>query len=129
MRTYHHADLTERIIGCALAVHSVLGPGLLENAYHRCLAAEFRFQEIPFKSEVPIPIIYRDEIIPIAYRMDFVLYDRIILELKAVDSVSPFVTAQILTYLKLTNLDIALLVNFNATPLRSGIKRFLNKSI
>lgn len=123
---YPHSDLTEQIIGCALSVHRILGPGLLESAYQGCLAAEFRYQGIAHKSQVCIPIFYRDEIIPVSYKMDFVVHDRIVVELKAVESIAPIITAQILTYLRLTHLPVALLINFNAYPLKAGIRRFAN---
>lgn len=127
MRNYPHSEITERILACAFTVGRVLGPGLLESAYQRCLEAEFRHEKIPFKSQVPIPIVYRNEVISVSYRLDFVVDNKIIVELKAVDTVAPIVTAQILTYLKLTDLPVALLINFNTAPLRTGIQRFLNK--
>lgn len=129
MPNYVHTDITERIIGCALSVHTALGPGLLESAYQRCLEAEFRYQDIPYKSQVPVPLIYRDEFVPASYRLDFVVHNKIIVELKAIDAVSPLVTAQLLTYLKLTDLPLALLINFNTMPLRTGIKRFVNNRL
>ena len=122
-------EITERIIGCALTVQKTLGPGLLENAYQRCLAAEFRYQGVRHESQVGVPIIYRSEIVPLAYRLDFVVEKTVIVELKAVDSVAPIVNAQLLTYLKLTNLPIAPLINFNSFPLRAGIKRMVHKPI
>ena len=128
MTAYPQSAITERIIGCAIEVHAALGPGLLESAYQKCLSAEFRHQNIRFKSQVAIPIIYRYETIAISYRLDFVVDNKVIVELKAVDSVTSLVTAQILTYLKLTNIPLALLINFNSVPLRTGIKRFINKS-
>lgn len=128
MQTYPHTEVTDRIIGCALVVQRVLGPGLLESAYQRCLAAEFRYRNIPHECQVCIPLIYRDEVIPISYRLDFVVERQIIVELKAVDSIPPVATAQLLTYLKLTNLPVALLINFNTFPLRTGIKRFVNRT-
>lgn len=125
---YPLTEVTERIIGCAIAVQRALGPGLLENAYQRCLAAEFRYHRIFHECQVRIPLIYRDEVIPVSYRLDFVVERQIIVELKAVETIPPIATAQLLTYLKLTNLPVALLINFNTSPLRTGIKRLVNRT-
>ena len=126
MSLYPHVETTKNIIACAITVHRVLGPGLLESVYQRCLASEFRHEGIPNRAQVAIPIVYREEVIPVCYRLDFVVDDKVIVEIKASDTVSPVFLAQVLTYLKLTNLQLALLVNFNASPLRSGIKRIVN---
>ena len=124
--TFPHAELTNRIIGAAISVHRVLGPGLLESAYQRCLAAELRYRRVAFEREVPIPIVYRDEIIPMSYQVDFIVENKVLLELKAIDRIPSIVDAQVLTYLKLTRIPIALLLNFNSVPLHKGIRRYVN---
>jgi GxxExxY protein len=116
--------LTEKIIGAAIAVHKELGPGLLESAYQQCLAYELDNLGIPFTREKPLPINYKGVLLDCGYRLDFLVADEIILELKAVDSLNNLHTAQLLTYLKLTRLRLGLLINFNVNRLvAGGIKR------
>ncbi len=117
-------SLTEAVIGCAIEVHRTLGPGLLENTYEQCLAHELSIQKIPFKLQVPIPIQYKNIKLDCGYRLDIVVDECLILELKAVDKLSKLHEAQILTYLKLTNISTGLLMNFNDTRLVNGIKRY-----
>jgi GxxExxY protein len=116
-------DLAGRAIGAAIAVHKALGPGLLESAYETCLCIEFTHLGITFERQKAVPITYRGESIDDAYRLDFLVENQLILELKAVDQLEPIHTAQVLTYLRLTGHKTALLINFNAPILRSGIKR------
>ena len=116
-------DLAGRIIGAAIEVHKTLGPGLLESAYETCLAIELAHLEIPFERQRAVPITYRGTAIEAAYRLDFVVCEEIVLELKAVDRLDPIHTAQVLTYLRLTGLKLALLINFNVPLLREGVKR------
>jgi GxxExxY protein len=116
-------DLAGQVIGAAIEVHKALGPGLLESAYESCLAIELAHLEISFERQRAIPITYRGTAIEAAYRLDFVIRDEIVLELKAVDRLDPIHTAQALTYLRLTGLKLALLINFNVPLLRDGIKR------
>ncbi|MDF9833669.1 GxxExxY protein [Ereboglobus sp. PH5-5] len=116
-------DLAGRVIGAAIAVHKHLGPGLLEPAYETCLAIELRHLGIPFERQKILPITYRDEDINDAYRIDFVINNELILELKAVETLMPIHTAQTLTHLRLANIKTALLINFNVPLLRDGIKR------
>jgi len=115
--------LTGAIIGAAITVHKALGPGLLESAYRICLARELTAQQIPFQTEVPVPLEYRGERIDAVYRLDIVVDDRVILELKAVEALAPIHEAQLLTYLRLTRKRTGLLINFNTPYLRDGIKR------
>lgn len=115
--------LTRSIIGAAITVHKALGPGLLESAYRICLARELAAQNIPFRSEVQIPLIYRDQPIDAVYRLDLLVDDRVIVELKAVDALAPIHEAQLLTYLRLAKKRTGLLINFNTPYLRDGIKR------
>ena len=114
--------LVTDIIGCAIAVHDHLGPGLLEAPYRICLAEEFRFHAIPNVAEVPLPLVYRSVRIDCAYRVDFVVDGRIALELKAVDRIAPVHQAQLITYLKMLKLRRGLILNFNVPLLKNGIR-------
>jgi len=117
-------DLTEKVIGCAIEVHRTLGPGLLENTYEQCLAHELSLQEVPFKLQMPISIQYKNIKLECGYRLDLLVDDCLILELKSVEKFSKLHEAQILTYLKLTKIGTGLLINFNASRLVNGIKRY-----
>jgi GxxExxY protein len=119
-------DLTGRIIGCAMKVHTVLGPGLLESAYEACLCYELTKAGLKVEQQKPIPLIYEEVKLDCGYRLDLLVEDRIIVEIKAVESLSPIASAQLLTYLKLYNRKIGLLINFNVLHLRDGIKRIAN---
>ena len=117
-------DLTEKIIGAAIEVHRPLGPGLLESAYEECLCREFHLRGIAFQRQVPLPIEYKGVKLDCGYRLDLVVEDSVILELKCIDQILPVHEAQLLTYLKLTSRRIGLLLNFNvATLVRGGIVR------
>jgi GxxExxY protein len=118
-------ELTEKIIGLAIEVHKELGPGLLENTYKQCLAYELKKSNINFQLEVNCPIIYKDVQISCGYRIDFLVDDKIIMELKCVDKILPIHEAQLLTYLKLYNKEVGLLINFNEKLLKNGIKRMI----
>lgn len=117
--------LTQAIIGAAIEVHKALGPGLLESAYEACLAAELNALGIPFKRQVPLPIRYRDEQLDCGYRLDLVVYNRVVIELKSVDQISPIHRAQLLSYLRLSGHPIGLLINFNVTRLTDGVTRLV----
>jgi len=117
--------LTEKIIGLAIDVHRGLGPGLLESAYEECLCYELDQNRIPFRRQVPLPVVYKDVKLDCGYRMDIVVDDRLILELKTVEKILPVHEAQLLTYLKLSGLHTALLLNFNTAVLKAGIKRMV----
>ena len=119
-------ELTQAIIGAAIAVHKALGPGLLESAYEVCLAAELTANGIPFARQVALPIRYRDSELECGYRLDFVVRDRVILELKSIEQCAPIHRAQLLSYLKLSGKPIGLLINFNVTRLTDGIIRLVN---
>jgi len=116
--------LTETVIVCAIEVHRTLGPGLLESTYETCLAYELSINNIPFKRQQPIPVQYKNIQLDCGYRLDILVNDCLILELKSVSKVLKVHEAQILTYLKLANISTGLLINFNNTTLVSGIKRF-----
>lgn len=120
----HEADLTKEIIGAAIEVHRELGPGLLESAYQACLAHELRLRKLDFEQEKPLLVRYKDEWIDCAYRLDFVIANKVIVETKSVDVLIPIHEAQILSYMKLSGHRIGLLINFNVTILKNGIRRF-----
>ncbi len=122
-----HKELTERVIGLAMKVHRALGPGLLESAYEACLAFELEGAGFQVRRQVPVDITYSDRLrIEAAYRMDLVVNDILVLELKAVDRIIPAHEAQVFTYLRFSSLPIALILNFWAWPLKEGgIKRVI----
>ena len=116
-------DLTYQIIGCAYKVHSNLGPGLLESTYEHCLAQEFIMKGLNFARQVGLPVIYENSKLDAGYRIDFLVENQVILELKSVDQLAPIHKAQLLTYLKLSGKKIGLLINFNVKRLVEGIRR------
>jgi GxxExxY protein len=119
-------EITRVIIGCAIRVHRALGPGLLESAYAVCLAIELAHANTRYATRVPVPLIYRGIRTEVAYWLDFLVDDRVIVELKCVGALAPIHTAQLLTYLRLTGKPAGLLINFNVPILKEGIKRVLN---
>ena len=118
-------ELSYRVIRCALEVHRTLGPGLLESAYRRCLAHELALAAIPFQAEKPIPISYKDVSLDCGMRLDILVDDRLIVELKAVDRLLAVHEAQLLTYMKIANIRIGILINFNSQLLRHGLRRLV----
>ncbi|MDZ8117400.1 GxxExxY protein [Pontiella agarivorans] len=121
-----HEQLTERIIGAAMKVHSALGPGLLERAYHACLLRELEKQDFSVSSEVMLPLEYEGETIDAGFRMDLLVEDSVIVELKSVEKTLPIHEAQLITYLKLSGKKVGLLINFNVSHLKDGITRRFN---
>jgi GxxExxY protein len=119
-------ELSSKIIGAAIEVHKALGPGLLESAYEECLAHELSLRELVFEQQKPVPIKYKGINLDCGYRLDMVIENRIILELKACNQIEPIHEAQLLTYLKLTGIQLGLLLNFNVPVLRDGIVRIRN---
>ena len=117
-------DLSYQVIGCAIEVHRQLGPGLLESSYEKCLAYELSNINIPYKQQLALPIKYKSVEIDCAYRLDLIIADNLIVELKSVSQLSAIHEAQILTYMKLANVKTGLLINFNTVILKDGIKRF-----
>jgi GxxExxY protein len=115
-------DLTGQVIGAAIEVHRELGPGLLESIYEECLCKELELRKIPFEKQKPIPINYKGAPINGVYKLDIVVDGRLILELKACETLLPIHEAQLLTYLKLTGIQIGLLINFNLPVLKNGIR-------
>ncbi|OGF58851.1 MAG: GxxExxY protein [Candidatus Fischerbacteria bacterium RBG_13_37_8] len=117
--------LSNKVIGLAIEVHRELGPGLLENAYKQCLAYELRQAKINFQTEVELPVRYKNVLISSGYRIDLLIENTLILELKSVSNLLPLHEAQLLTYMRLADIKIGLLINFNEKFLRNGIKRFV----
>ena len=118
--------LSNQVIGCAIEVHKELGAGLLESTYEQCLAFELSKQNIPFKLQLPLPVTYKGNLIDCGYRIDVLVQDELILELKSVEQLQPIHSAQLLTYMKLANKKLGLLINFNSAKLKDGIKRLVN---
>ena len=120
-------EISNEVIGAAIEVHRNLGPGLLESAYEECLCYEFDQRGIKYERQKPLPIAYKKTKLDCGYRLDLVVNDLVILELKAVDQIQPIHNAQVLTYLKLSKLKLGILINFNVTVLKNGIKRIVNE--
>ena len=118
-------ELTGRIVDASIEVHRTLGPGLLENAYRACLARELRLRGMNVETEVPVPLLYKGEAVECGFRLDILVDNTVLVELKAVERLLAIHEAQLLTYLKLCNKRVGLLLNFNVTPLRSGIRRLV----
>lgn len=118
-------EISNKVIGCAIEVHRELGPGLLESTYEQCLAYELSRANIPFKLQVDLPVEYKEIRLDCGYRIDLLAEDRLIVELKSVDQLLPIHEAQVLTYMKLAGVNIGLLINFNVTILKKGIRRFV----
>jgi GxxExxY protein len=121
-----HSPIVEGIIGCAIAVHKGIGPGLLESAYTACLAYKFVAQGIAFKREVPLPVVFEGCRLDCGYRLDFVVEDAVVVEIKSVERLLPLHSAQVMTYIKLANLRHGLLINFNVPVLKDGVRSLLN---
>lgn len=123
----HVNELSKKIIGAAIEVHKYLGPGLLESVYEECLSHELSLRYLSFERQKPLPIIYKGKELDCGYRLDIVVENTIILELKSCDNIEPIHKAQLLTYLKLTGLNLGLLLNFNVPVMRDGIVRIVNE--
>jgi GxxExxY protein len=120
------SQLTHEIIGAAIEVHRVLGPGLLESAYEECMARELNIRHIPFIRQKPVPVVYKDVKLECGYRIDLFVAGRVVVELKAVDGLAPIHDAVVLTYLRLSSCPIGLLINFNVPVLKDGVRRLVN---
>ena len=118
-------ELSSKVLGCAIEVHKELGPGLLESTYEQCLAYELSQAQIPFKLQVELPVEYKEIRLDCGYRIDLLVNDRLIVELKSVDQMLAIHEAQILTYMKLACVRVGLLINFNVDVLRKGVRRFV----
>lgn len=119
-------ELSRKIIGCAMKVHTELGPGLLESAYEECLFYEIAQAGLKVDKQKALPLIYYDVKLDAGYRIDLLIENKVVVEIKAVEALNDVHFAQILTYLKLTNCKLGLLINFNVKSLKDGIKRFAN---
>jgi GxxExxY protein len=119
-------SITGAVVDSAMKVHSALGPGLLESAYKACLAYELLDRGLPVESEVPLPVVYRGIKLNAAYRIDFIVADSVIVEVKAVEKILSVHHAQLLAYLRLSGKTLGLLLNFNVTRLKYGITRLAN---
>jgi GxxExxY protein len=122
----HERLLSGQIIGAAMKVHSILGPGVLESAYEACLAYELRKRHLDVLVQVPVPIVYGDLRIECAYRLDLLVEGEVVVELKAVPKLLPIHHAQVLSYLRLTDRKLGLLINFHELHLKDGIERIVN---
>lgn len=118
-----HEELTSEIIAAAIEVHRCLGPGLLESTYEECLCRELALRGIPFVKQHPLPVKYKGVLLDCGYRLDIVVADTVIIEIKSVEALEPIHEAQLLTYLRLSEKKVGLLINFNVTMLKDGIKR------
>jgi len=119
-------ELTGKIIGAAIEVHKSLGPGLLESAYEECLCYELDVRKISYERQKSLPVVYKGVRLDCGYRLDIVVANKVIIEIKACDSLHPIHEAQLLTYLRLAGIKIGLLINFNVSVLKDGIKRIAN---
>ena len=119
-------DLTGAVIGAAIEVHKILGPGLLESVYEECLCHELDLREIPYERQKNLPIEYKGVTLDTKLRLDVLVDDSVVVELKSRENLEPIHEAQLLTHLKLTGMRIGLLINFNVTVLKEGIKRLAN---
>ena len=118
-------ELSNRVIGCAIEVHRHLGPGLLESAYEQCLAHELSRHGVAFDMQKALPVPYKDVRLDCGYRVDILVENRLIIELKSVEEIKGIHEAQLLTYMKLAGVKTGLLMNFNVSKLKDGIKRFV----
>ncbi len=119
-------ELSKKIIGCAIKVHSTLGPGLLENAYEECLFYELQKAGLMVQKQKALPLVYYDIKLEAGYRVDLLVEKKVIIEVKSVEGINEIHFAQVLTYLKLSECKLGLLINFNVKSLRDGIKRVAN---
>jgi GxxExxY protein len=115
-------DLTEQIIGCAIEVHRHLGPGLLESVYESALCIELKSLGLPFTRQIGVPVFYKGELIA-EHRPDLIIRDEVIVEIKSVERFNPVYLAQMLTYLRITNLRVGLILNFNRPVMKDGVRR------
>ena len=120
-------ELSREIIGAAIEVHKILGPGLLESAYEMALTREMTIRGFEIRNQVPMPLVYKDERCEVGYRIDVVVENKVVVEIKSVEALNDVHLAQILTYLKLSNSKLGLLINFNVAMLKNGIRRVVNK--
>jgi GxxExxY protein len=125
IKRHEFDSLSNRVIGCALQVHRNLGPGLLESAYEQCMAHELSLADIAFKTQWPLPVEYKGLKLDCGFRVDMLVDDKLIVEVKSVEKLLGIHQAQLLTYMKLARIHIGLLINFNVVLLRQGIRRMV----
>lgn len=118
-------DLSYKILGCAYTVHTKIGPGLLESAYQACLKYELLNIGLSIKSQYPVPLVYNEVEMGVGYRLDLMVEDSIVIEIKSVESILPIHKAQLMTYLKLTGVKLGLLLNFNVVSMKQGVTRIV----
>ena len=118
-------EITHQIIGAAIEVHRLLGPGLLESAYEECLAKELTLRKLTVERQKPVPVVYKDVKLECGYRIDLLVENRVVVELKSIESFAAIHEAIILTYLRLSGRRLGLLINFNVNVLRDGVKRYI----
>jgi len=118
-------DLTREIIGAAIEVHKQLGPGLLESAYEECLAHELQLRNLKVERQKPVPVVYKRVKLECGYRIDILVENRVVVELKSIEGFAPVHEAIVLTYLRLSDHKLGLLINFNVTVLKDGVRRFI----
>lgn len=121
----NYSKITGEIIGAAIDVHRVLGPGMLESAYQHCLVYELRQRGLNVQCEVPVPVVYKEVKLDCGYRIDILVENSVVVELKTADTFNPVFEAQILTYMRFAKKRIGLLINFKTTVLKDGIKRYI----
>jgi GxxExxY protein len=122
-------QITEKIIGAAIAVHRALGPGLLESAYEACLVYELNERRLKVEAQKPVPLVYKSVSLDCGYRLDLLVEDTVIVEIKSIDRIMPIHRAQVISYLRLTGLPVGLLINFNVKLLKFGIERIAGDSL
>jgi GxxExxY protein len=125
--TRNENELSKIILNAAFRVHSAIGPGLLESAYEACLAYELRDQGLKVVTQLPLPLVYRGIRLEVGYRLDLLVEDLVVVEIKSVDKFDPIHQAQVISYLKLSNKKLGMLINFNVLHLKDGIKRVVNR--
>lgn len=120
-------EISEKIIGCAIEVHKILGPGLLESAYEECLFFELKKAGLRVEKQKSLPLVYKDIKLDAGYRIDLLVENKVVIELKAIEAINDIHLAQVLTYLKISGCKLGLILNFNVLKLTDGIKRLVNK--
>lgn len=120
-------EISKEILNAALEVHKALGPGLLESAYETCLEKELKIRGLNVKRQLGLPLVYKDETCDIGYRLDLLVENKVIIEIKSVEALNDVHIAQVLTYLKLSGCKLGLLINFNVKLIKDGVKRLVNK--
>ncbi|MCB1562645.1 MAG: GxxExxY protein [Alphaproteobacteria bacterium] len=118
-------DVSKKVVDCAFRVHQQLGPGLLENAYEECLCILLRKENIPFQRQLQMPLTFEKQKVDVGYRIDILVQNELIVELKSVEKIIPLHQAQILTYMRLSRIGTGLLINFNSKMFKDGIRRFV----